>query len=38
MMVMDSCRGKQILKPAEGGKMIETYEGFSDVLLSAGVN
>ncbi len=36
--VMDSCRGKQILKPAEGGKMIETYEGFSDVLLSAGVN
>ncbi len=36
--VMDACRGKQVLKPAEGGKMLETYEGFADVLLSAGLN
>lgn len=36
--VMDACRGKVIVKGSEGGKMLETYEGFSDVLLSAGVN
>ncbi len=38
--VLDACRGKLILKPdpANPGKTLETYEGFGDVLLSAGVN
>jgi biopolymer transport protein TolR len=38
--VLDACRGKMILKPDPGhpGMTLETYEGFGDVLLSAGVN
>ena len=38
--VLDACRGKMILKPdpAHPGTNLETYEGFGDVLLSAGVN
>ena len=35
--VMDACRGKQVQKTVDG-KIVETYEGFSDVMLSAGVN
>jgi biopolymer transport protein ExbD len=37
---LDACRGKLIPKadPANPGKMLETWEGFGDVLLSAGVN
>jgi biopolymer transport protein ExbD len=37
---LDACRGKLIEKPdpANPGKMLETFEGFGDVLLSAGVN
>jgi biopolymer transport protein ExbD len=38
--VLDACRGKLVPKPdpANPGKMLEAYEGFGDVLLSAGVN
>jgi biopolymer transport protein TolR len=38
--VLDACRGKALLKPDPDnpGKTIEEYEGFGDVLLSAGVN
>ncbi len=38
--VLDACRGKETLKndPANPGKQIEGFEGFGDVLLSAGVN
>jgi biopolymer transport protein ExbD len=38
--VLDACRGKLIPKPdpANPGKFLESYEGFGDVLLSAGVN
>jgi biopolymer transport protein TolR len=37
---MDAARGKVVLKddPDEPNKKIEMYEGFSDVLFSAGVN
>jgi biopolymer transport protein ExbD len=37
---LDACRGKLIEKPdpEHPGKMLETYERFGDVLLSAGVN
>jgi biopolymer transport protein ExbD len=37
---LDACRGKLIEKPdpANPGKVLETYERFGDVLLSAGVN
>jgi biopolymer transport protein TolR len=37
---LDACRGKLIPKndPANPGKFLETWEGFGDVLLSAGVN
>jgi biopolymer transport protein ExbD len=40
VQVLDACRGKAILKPdpANPGKNLESYEGFGDVLLSAGVN
>jgi biopolymer transport protein ExbD len=40
VQVLDACRGKQVLKPdpSAPGKNIEGYEGFGDVLLSAGVN
>ncbi len=38
--VLDACRGKLTPKPdpANPGKFLEAYEGFGDVLLSAGVN
>ena len=38
--VLDACRGKLTPKPDPDhpGKTVEAYEGFSDVLLSAGVN
>jgi len=38
--VLDACRGKLAPKPDPDhpGKMLESYEGFGDVLLSAGVN
>ncbi len=38
--VLDNCRGKAILKPgpADPTKKIAAYEGFGDVLLSAGIN
>jgi biopolymer transport protein ExbD len=38
--VLDACRGKLAPKPdpEHPGKMIEAYERFGDVLLSAGVN
>jgi biopolymer transport protein ExbD len=37
---MDACRGRLTMKddPAKPGTKIEEYEGFSDVVLSAGVN
>jgi hypothetical protein len=40
VQVLDACRGKMIEKPdsANPGKTLETFEGFGDVLLSAGVN
>jgi biopolymer transport protein ExbD len=40
VQVLDACRGKALVKPdpANPGKTFETYEGFGDVLLSAGVN
>jgi biopolymer transport protein ExbD len=40
VQVLDACRGKATIKPdpANPGKTLETYEGFGDVLLSAGVN
>lgn len=40
VQTLDACRGKMVLKddPKDPSKKIETYEGFSDVLLSAGVN
>lgn len=40
VQVLDACRGKLIEKPdpSHPGKVLETYEGFPDVLLSAGVN
>ena len=38
--VLDACRGKLSPKPdpEHPGKMIESYERFGDVILSAGVN
>ncbi len=38
--VLDACRGKLTPKPdpANPGKVLEAWEGFGDVLLSAGVN
>ena len=38
--VLDACRGKLMPKddPAHPGQKLEAYEGFGDVLLSAGVN
>lgn len=40
VQVLDACRGKPKLKPDPNnpGKTVEAYEGFGDVLLSAGVN
>ncbi len=40
VQALDACRGKLITKPdpANPGKQIETFEGFPDVVLSAGVN
>jgi len=40
VQTLDACRGKAVEKPdpANPGKMIESFEGFGDVLLSAGVN
>jgi hypothetical protein len=40
VQVLDACRGKAIEKPdpADATKKIEVFEGFGDVLLSAGVN
>jgi biopolymer transport protein ExbD len=37
---LDACRGKLLPKPdpEHPGMMLETWEGFGDVLLSAGVN
>jgi biopolymer transport protein ExbD len=37
---LDACRGKLTPKvdPEHAGKFLESYEGFGDVLLSAGVN
>ena len=37
---LDACRGKLIPKPdpEHPGKVLENWEGFGDVLLSAGVN
>jgi biopolymer transport protein TolR len=37
---LDACRGKLLPKPdpEHPGKMLENWEGFGDVLLSAGVN
>lgn len=38
--VLDACRGKLVPKPdpSNPGKFLESYEGFGDVLLSAGLN
>jgi biopolymer transport protein TolR len=40
VQALDACRGKLITKPdpANPGKQIETFEGFPDVIFSAGVN
>lgn len=40
VQVLDACRGQPIVKadPANPKKTQESYTGFSDVLLSAGVN
>ena len=40
VQVLDACRGKTTERadPADPAKTIQTYEGFGDVLLSAGVN
>ena len=40
VQVLDACRGKAIEKPdpSDPNKKIEAFEGFGDVLLSAGVN
>jgi hypothetical protein len=40
VQALDACRGKLITKPdpSNPGKMIETFEGFPDVVFSAGVN
>ncbi len=40
VQVLDACRGKQIAvpDPDHPGKMMEGYERFGDVLLSAGLN
>ena len=40
VQVLDACRGKMIPKPdpEHPGKMLESYERFGDVLLSAGLN
>jgi biopolymer transport protein TolR len=40
VQALDACRGKLITKPdaANPGKFIESYEGFPDVVFSAGVN
>jgi biopolymer transport protein ExbD len=40
VQVLDACRGKLVEKtsPTDPSKKIEEFEGFADVLLSAGVN
>jgi len=40
VQALDACRGKLALTPdpSAAGKQLETYEGFADVVLSAGVN
>ena len=40
VQALDACRGKLVLKPdpSRPGKEIETFEGFPDVVFSAGVN
>jgi hypothetical protein len=40
VQVLDACRGKLTPKPdpEHPGKMVEAYERFGDVLLSAGLN
>ncbi len=40
MAALDACRGKLIPNPdpEHPGKVLENWEGFGDVLLSAGVN
>jgi biopolymer transport protein ExbD len=40
VQALDACRGKLLTKPdpANPGKFIESYEGFPDVVFSAGVN
>ena len=40
VQVLDACRGKmiQVPDPDHPGKMMEGYERFGDVLLSAGLN
>lgn len=40
VQALDACRGKLITKadPANPGKQLETFEGFPDVVFSAGVN
>jgi biopolymer transport protein ExbD len=40
VQALDACRGKLVTKPdpANPSKQIETFEGFPDVIFSAGVN
>ena len=40
VQALDACRGKLVTKPdpANAGKQIEAFEGFPDVIFSAGVN
>ena len=40
VQVLDACRGKHlpVPDPDHPGKMMEGYERFGDVLLSAGLN
>jgi biopolymer transport protein ExbD len=40
VQALDACRGAQVQKPDPDhpGKLIETFEGFPDVVLSAGIN
>ena len=40
VQALDACRGKLITKPdpTNPAKQIETFEGFPDVVFSAGVN
>ncbi len=40
VQALDACRGAQVQRPdpADPGKLIEGFEGFPDVILSAGIN